>query len=58
MTAATMPARDLLLTQLQETGEIVWPSSWPLAWLLDLVDTLGIDPAAVVLPAGEVRMEA
>lgn len=47
--AAQMPARDALLTQLQETGELFWPWGWPLSWLLDLVDTLGIDRDQVIL---------
>jgi hypothetical protein len=52
---ALMPARDLLLTQLQETGEITWPMGWPLSWLVDLVETLGIDAARVMLMGRTIR---
>lgn len=43
---------DLLLTQLQENGECSVPSRATLAQLLELVGTLGIDPATVAVTSG------
>lgn len=55
-TTRGVPNRDLLLTQLQETGEIPWPMGWPLSWLLDLTDTLGLEPGEVMLMGTKVKV--
>lgn len=46
---------DLVVTQLQETGEVWLTSGKTLAQLLSLVDGLGIDPNSVKVLGSSVR---
>lgn len=50
----SLASRDRMLTELQENGRLSWPSGWPLWFLIDLIETLGIDPKDVNLFDGEI----